>query len=80
MADSEPRYMVPPVWLEQYFDEHLPAALAAIARLGDAADEPDVPLTRRMRLRRQVNMLRGRLAYRAFRLIAGYEVPDGEDW
>jgi len=31
-------------------------------------------------LRRRIRDWRERIAYRAFRLIAGYDVPDREDW
>lgn len=70
--EPEGGYFVPPLWL---LDAH--ETLLGSARFRERWPAP--PLSRAMRLRRRVNIQRGWLAYKAFRLIAGYEVPESDD-
>lgn len=76
-------FLVPPGFADQlssYFDEHMPAALEWLARPIDD-DAPEIPPTRRQRLRNRITGWRERAARRAYKTIAG-DWPDNreDDW
>jgi hypothetical protein len=68
----EDGFLVPLRLVELYGEQLASDArfLASLAR--------DRQLTRRMRIRRRINIIRGNTARIAYRIIAGYDVPEKE--
>lgn len=69
-------FLIPPGLAEDLM-ETMREHFAAVSAWYDANTPP---LTRRQRIRSRIADWRERAACRAFKLIAGYDVPDGGDW
>jgi hypothetical protein len=71
-------FMIPPELRSEILATKLSATLLVSDELLNP--RPSRPLTRRERLRYKVSDWREQIAYRAFKIITGYDVPEPEDW